>query len=271
MSAGTLLEVRETRARRFDPRVRLLWMFGLSIAVIATPTLAGLAAIGVIVALVWLLCGVLRPMLHFTVRAIPFAIFLAALSAISAVFGRYGLGAIIDQPRLVLPSAADWLDGTIKATRFLIMVSAAKFLFLTTDFAELSGGVRSFKRPWLGQRLNSLVEIAAFVLGFSFQSVPLMIDELNAVIEAERGRGIDVNAGSRIETVRAYLRMTPTVFLRCLTIGQFTVMALINYRFNPFAPRSMYREFRYRRHDWLATLAIVGCLAALLVYQGLRG
>lgn len=271
MSAGTLLDVRETRARRFDPRVRLLWMFALSVAVIAIPSLGGLALIGVLVALVWLLIGVLRPMLHFSVRTIPFAFFLAALAAITAVFGRHGLSAILDQPRLALPTTADWLDGAVKAVRFMIMVSAAKFLFLTTDFAELSGGVRSFKRPWLGQRLNSLVEVAAFVLGFSFQSVPLMIDELNAVIEAERGRGIDVNAGSRIETVRAYIRMTPTVFLRCLTIGQFTVMALINYRFNPFAPRGMYREFRFRRHDWLATFAILGCLVGLLVLTRLWG
>jgi energy-coupling factor transport system permease protein len=147
--------------------------------------------------------------------------------------------------------------------RFLVVVAGARLLFLTTDFAEMSGGVRSLQRPWLGRRLNAFLEIVAFVLAFSFQSVPLVANEFAAVVEAERGRGVDVDAGSVAARIGNYVRMLPVLFLRCLTVGQFTVMALINYHYDPFRPRTLYRQFRFTGADWAATAFLVASTLAI--------
>jgi energy-coupling factor transport system permease protein len=269
MSRITLLDVHESSIRRFDPRVRLAWIFGVSIAVIAFRSLFSFGWLLIGLLCIWASAGVLRIMLAFSARMLPLALFLALLSLATAFVERYGLRAVLTEPAVWVPGPLDLIDAAVKSLRFLIMVTAARFLFLTTDFAEITGGIRSLQRAWLGQRLNTFIELFAFVIGLSFQSVPLIVNEMAAVVEAERGRGVDVNAGNRIIQIRSYVRMAPTLIMRCISISQFTIMALINFRFNPFKPRTMYRHFAFGRNDWVAFALIIAIPLAISLLERL--
>lgn len=252
--------------RQLDPRVRLVWMLAMSILAMIWVRPEPLIILMITLIPVWALARLTKRMTTASIRLTPYLLFLLLLQLVPRfIFGRLSEPYLFRIWEMDL-SKAELMKGVVETLRFFIMLQSAQVLLQTTDFGELTAGIRQVV-PLKVEGVNRFMEVIAFLLGIAYQSVPLLAAEINTMVEVQRARGIDVMKGGRLQQVRKLVRMCVPLFIRSLELAKGSGLALLNYAFSPTQPRSVYRELRMQKSDWLA---MGGVTALLLVSMGVK-
>lgn len=246
--------------RRLDPRVRLLWMLIMSILAMLWVRPEPLIILILTLIPVWIAAKLAKQMTVSSIRLAPYLFFLLILQVIPRfIFGGLDETYLFRFWGMDL-SPDELMKGVVETIRFFVMLQSAQVLLQTTDFGELTAGIRQ-AIPLKVEGLNRFMEVLAFLLGIAYQSVPLLAAEINTMVEVQRARGVDVTKGNRLQQVRKLLRMGISLFVRSLELAKGSGLALLNYAYSPGQSRSVYRKLRMRRSDWVAA----GGLATLLL------
>jgi len=163
-------------------------------------------------------------------------------------------------------SMAEIEKGLAETLRFFIMLQSAQVLFQTTDFGELTTGIRQAV-PRGVKSVTRFTSIIAFILGLAYQSVPLLSSEMTAMVEVQRARGVDITKGGRRQQVKNLVRMATPLFVRTLELAKGSGLALLNYSFTPLGSRSTYHVLRLQRADLLTIVGISLCGTAAVVVK----
>lgn len=249
---------------QLDPRNRIMWMFLVSTIVITRGSIAEEILVVLSMFPVWVMGKRAKTMLEASLKMIPFMAFLYATQLVTTFLSQGGV------------NQGSFIKALGDVMKFYVMASSAIFLFETTDAAEISLAIRSFK---LGvKRLqairqskilrvlegwNKLVEVFAFIMGTSFQLVPMMKAEIQQVIMVQRARGAGIE-GNKIEQLRRLARITTPLFSRSLEMVKATIMALLNFCYSPLVPRTSFRFLKFTQKDWLALVLMLFTIAVLV-------
>lgn len=266
-----MIEILSARAidspfRRLDPRVRLLWMLTMSILTMIWVRPEPLILLILTLVPVWTMARLTRRMTLSSIHLVPYLLFLLLLQIVPRfIFGG------LDEVYLFRFWGMDLgvkelTKGVVETLRFFVMLQSAQLLLQTTDFGELTAGIRQ-TIPVKVEGLNRFMEVIAFLLGIAYQSIPLLSAEMNTMAEVQRARGIDVSRGDRLQQVRKLVRMGVPLFVRSLELAKGSGLALLNYAFDPLQPRSIYRQLKMRRPDWFAAGGTAGMLLVGVVIK----
>ena len=252
--------------RRLDPRARLLWMLVMSLLAMVWVRPEPLILVSLTLIPIWASAKLMRQMTISSIRLTPYLLFLLLLQIIPRfIFGG------LDEPYLFRFWGMDLgpeelMKGIVETMRFFIMLQSAQVLLQTTDFGELTAGIRQ-AIPLKAKGVEKFTEVITFLLGIAYQSVPLLAAEMNTIVEVQRARGIDVSKGSKLQQVKKLVRMGVPLFVRSLELAKGSGLALLNYAFSPTQLRSVYRQLKMQKVDWVAA---GGTLALLLVAVGIK-
>ena len=152
------------------------------------------------------------------------------------------------------------LIGTSSGLRFLFFIITTRLITLVTPVSDLLVAFVKLKLP---------VE-AAVSLGIAFASVPLMINQFQTVIEAQKSRGAKFEIRNPIKKMRAYVPIiVPSIYLTVLRgIDISRTIESKAFTYNP-SKRTFKRQLVLRRLDYAAIfvsfLAVV--LTTFMRYQ----
>jgi len=251
---------------RLDPRVRLFWMLAMSVLAMIWIRPEPLLLLICTFIPVWWAAKLTRQMMVSSICLIPYLLFLFLLQVIPRfIFGGLGEVYLLRFWGMDL-GPEELMKGVVETLRFFTMLQSAQVLLQTTDFGELTAGIRQAV-PIKVKSVDKFMEVIAFLLGIAYQSVPLLASEVNTMTEVQRARGIDVTRGGRIQQVKKLLRMAIPLFVRSLELAKGSGLALLNYAYSSGQSRSVYRKLRMRRSDWVA---VGGITMSLLVSMGVK-
>lgn len=258
--------------RRLDPRVRLMWMIGMSILAMIWSRPEPLIVLILTLIPVCTSARLTRRMTVSSIRLIPFLLFLLMLQIVPKfIFGGMSESYLFRIGEMDL-SVAELMKGVTETLRFFIMLQSAQVLLQTTDFGELTAGLRQII-PLRGVGLTRFMEVLAFLLGVAYQSVPLLSAEMQTIVEVQRARGVDVTRGGRLQQAKKLVRMGIPLFIRSLELAKGSGLALLNYAFSPSQTRSIYRKLTMQKSDWVVLgVGVCTVFAAVFVkslYPGL--
>ena len=111
---------------------------------------------------------------------------------------------------------------------------------------------------------------AAFAFATALRLVPTIMGTAGQVVEAQRSRGLDLEAGGPIRRLRTYFPLLGPIFLTTLRNADMLAMALESKGFRARPSRTFYRERRLVARDWGA-LALAGALLGFAVALRLAG
>jgi energy-coupling factor transport system permease protein len=159
-----------------------------------------------------------------------------------------------------------WLSITFGIGRGIKLAEllAASVLFLsTTKIEEFTYGL---------QRMNVPYRVS-FAISLSFRLVPLFIDSAVTIVDAQRLRGYDFDAGGPLERVRRYVPVVIPVFMGALRKANNMAMALEARGFGFTHEPTTYIEYPVGTRDRVAFAALIalGIFYFLLYYSGLGG
>lgn len=276
-------EQKDSLLHRLDPRVKLLWLFGVSVlsVVLGTPYLLVLLFVSTLP--FWF---ILRPSK-------------SRIKAMLIVFGSIVLSFILSQalfyywardPLLTLipPSfpllgpltggVYFYADGAVyglyQSFRFMTSLSAAMLVLATSHPGRLiTAFVRFFEIRLGGKnyRVGLPYEIA-FMLSSAVSFAPTMLEESDLILNAMQARGLELKGGVRTKTKALRYILVPLV-VNILRAGRKLAVAADTRGFRANRHRTYVNELGLKRNDYLflAYTVIFTAGGIYLSYTGFGG
>lgn len=240
---------------KLDPRVKVVWFAVLTILALAFRTLPVMIVIVSSLGLIWAVSGVHREMIQLLRKAIP----LLVIAFVTWVI----FGALTPTPGVVVlarwgPFRLEMVD-ILKSITVTIYILVTIGLFytvvLTTDFSELADGLTRMGIPYA----------VSFAISLMFQLIPILVNEVGSIANAQRSRGFELDKGGLVERSKRYTSIAFPLIIRSITLGQNMSIALHVYRFKVGGQRTSHRELVLRTRD-LCFLFCLVVFTALIVY-----
>ncbi len=276
-------EQKDTVMHRLDPRVKLVWVFGMSVLsmLFGSPSLLLIAFLST---------------LPFWVMVKPSA---AKIRAILFVFGTMVFGFMLTQSIFyywgdptnptftIIPAtfpvigyitggihfyAEGALYGLIQSLRFMTTVSAASVFVASTHPSELLVGLVRFTRiPFTNIRIGFPNEIA-FMVSSAVGFAPSMIEESMIIINAMRARGLEIKGGIRTK-IRALRHIFFPMVVGLLRKGRQIAIAADARAFRATKNRTFVDELQLGRGDYImltyiATFLVAGTYLSSIGFGG---
>jgi energy-coupling factor transport system permease protein len=244
---------------RLDPRVKIVGIIALVMALIATQSLTA-AWLGLALALA--LVALARVDLRFALRGLEPALpFLVLLAALQLVFG-WGAGSV------GCPSL--WSYGILNVTtcsaqavavllaRLLALVLLTSLLTFTSTLSELARGIEWLLRPL--QRVGVPADELAMVFTIALRFVPTLALETEKLLKAQAARGAHIRGGTNpIARTRQLMPILVPLFVNTLRRGEALTAAIEARGYVGGAGRTHYVRLRFERRDVVA-LGVLGAI-----------
>lgn len=252
-----------SKFQQLDPRVRIFWALLISILALLWTNPIPLFLVILTFIPVWLYSNQLKSSIISSLKLIPYLSFLFVLQlVIKFLFGQPQTDYLIQFQTMGI-SQSEIVKAGVETLRFFIMLQSAQLILKTTNFGELTSAIRQ-SIPDFGKKTYQIKEAFAFIIGTSYQSIPLLGKEINQIVEVQKARGVEVRQGNKIQQVKKISRLGMPLFIRCLELTKFSGLALLNFGFSTKSKRSIYRRLSLTKTDWL----ILGLLIFILVFAG---
>jgi len=276
-------EQKDTVIHRLDPRVKLVWVFGMSVLsmLFGSPSLLLVAFLST---------------LPFWALVKPSA---AKIRAILFIFGTMVFGFMLTQsifyywgdpanPTFTIVPATfpvigsvtggihvyaegAWY-GLIQSLRFMTTVSAASVFVASTHPSELLVGLVRFTRvPFTNIRIGFPNEIA-FMVSSAVGFAPSMIEESMIIINAMRARGLEIKGGIRTK-IRALQHIFFPMVVGLLRKGRQIAIAADARAFRATKNRTFVEELQlgpcdYIMLTYIAAFLVVGTYLSSIGFGG---
>jgi energy-coupling factor transport system permease protein len=164
---------------------------------------------------------------------------------------------------IIHPSVQSILFGLGKGMKVAALVLASVLFLSSTKVEELSVGLSHLGFPYR----------FGFTITLAFRLVPLFIDSALTVVDAQRLRGYDFDAGGPLERVRRYVPVIIPVFMGALRKANNMAMALEARGFGHTHRPTTFIDYPFVASDLVAFAVLIGIGAGyfMLYYTGLGG
>jgi energy-coupling factor transport system permease protein len=276
-------EQKDSLLHRLDPRVKLFWLFGVSVlsVVLGTPYLLVLLFVSTLP--FWF---ILKPSIS-RIKAIllVFGSIMLSFTLSQALFYYWAkdpLFTIISPSFLLLGPLTEgvyfYADGALyglyQSFRFMTGLSAAMLILATTHPSGLISGFARFFEIRVGgknYRIGLPYEIA-FMLSSAVSFAPSMLEECGIILNAMQARGLELKGGICRKAKTMKYILVPLV-VNILRAGRKLAVAADARGFRANRQRTYVNELRLKRNDYIFLLYTVLFTAAglYLSYVGFGG
>ncbi|NLT34898.1 MAG: energy-coupling factor transporter transmembrane protein EcfT [Gaiellales bacterium] len=233
-----------------DPRVKLAGSVLFVGGLFAAGGWRGLALLGLGMVAQTAVARV--PLVYLWRSTRPFLILLAFTWLVQAVtlpgeaIGRWG-------PFVVTREGVG--EGAFLAARLGLLVLSGTALLTATSPVALTDALSWYLAP-LG-RVGVPVWDLAIVLSLALRFVPTLMLEVDRLIRAQQGRGIQMTARHPLRLLRAVLPLVVPLFVLSFRQADVLANAMVSRCYRGGRGRTRYRQMRFQGRDALAAVAFV--------------
>ncbi|WP_418830139.1 energy-coupling factor transporter transmembrane component T family protein [Paraeggerthella sp.] len=239
---------------RMNPVAKLACALLVSVACFCTGNLVFLVAVLVFDLVLAASCGMLRPALGLAKAVFFFSLILAVIQVLTT-----STGAVV----LPLPWGYVGTDGLMAAlTTIVRLIAAAVPLFLVlyvTKLTDLSNAVVKVLRvPYR----------YAFTFTSTIHFIPVFMNDMKGIMEAQTARGVEFDAGGIVKKVRLMVPLCVPLLVSSVRKTNSSAIAAEVRGFNLRTVASGYKEYPFAGRD-AAALAVCAALVASALALGI--
>ena len=138
--------------------------------------------------------------------------------------------------------------------RFIVLVTSFSVFFITTSPDKLSLALEKARIPY---EFNF-----AFITAIRF--VPVLADEAQTIMDAQRSRGLELDKGNFLKRIRNYIPILLPLIINSIRRSLELAEAMESRAFGATEDRTNLYELSMTRTDWMALIVIVGFFAVAL-------
>ena len=249
----------ESFVHKCDPRTKLLFLIVYIVSVFLSQSFYAIGACALVFAVICIFSGVPFSSLLKSVKAV---IFLLVFMAVLNLFFYEGQTVLWEWKFIRITKEAIFFT-IFLAARLFLLVLGSSLLTLTTTPVALADGIESLLSPL--KLIKFPVHALALIMSIALRFIPILTDETQRIMNAQKARGADFDSGNIIDKAKALIPI-----LIPLLIAQFrraeelaTAMECRCYRGG--GGRTRMTVLRFTLRDFLAAGATIALCAGIIL------
>ena len=242
---------RDAFLNRLDPRSKFL--FFIVFTLITSFVCNGIPLLFLLVcfAVIWGKGKVGREMLGLAKKLKVLFIFIFVIWTLIGLFEQ-NPGPVIFRSGMFSLEWFDFYKSVVFILRIYLMIAGFFTVIITTNFSDIILGLRKWKVPY----------IIAFGTGMLFQIIPIIMNEFNAIMDAQRSRGLELDNCGKIQKMKNYVTMSFPLLFRVLNKGHSISLAMYYYNLDFKVKRTSYKNIQAGKSDVLFIISFLLIAAA---------
>ena len=231
---------------RLDPRVKLMGLLFLLIAVFMPAGIMGYILLGLVVAD----CVYMSKLkLSYIAKAMkPMMFMLVFLLFVNVLVIKTGnplcniLGIVI---------YSDAISQTLYiVVRLLLMISLTTILTATTKPLDLTLGIEQLLTPF--KKIGVPAHEIAMMISIALRFIPTLIEETQRIMKAQKSRGVDLEEGSMMEKIKSMISLIVPLFISAFQRADDLANAMEARGYVPDRERTRYNQLKMHANDYVA-------------------
>lgn len=258
MTIGRYLPLNSWMHKR-DPRIKLVSMVILIIAVFIDIGFLGYGIIGAILIVALLVSKVSFKMILKSMRAMLFMmIFLLVINTFVVKTGDLwiNIGFIEVYEGAILQTLYIFIRLVIMISITTILTVSTKPMDLTMAIEDLLGPLKVIKVP---------AHEIAMIISIALRFIPTLIDEANRIMKAQASRGVDFDEGSLKEKISSILALIIPLFASSFQRAEELADAMEARGYVPGEERTRYRVFKINSQDIMLLALSLSLLVGFII------
>lgn len=243
---------------RLDPRIKIVNMLLLMIAIFLPARFVGYGIIGFIAVSLVLLS---RLKFGFILKSLkPVMLMLMFLLVINVFVLRTGY-VVINVFGLLVYSDALFQTAYI-VVRLLLMIMITTLLTATTKPLDLTLGIEDLLAPF--KRFKVPAHEIAMMISIALRFIPTLIEESQRIMKAQASRGVDLSEGKINEKIVAILSLIVPLFVSSFQRAEELADAMEARGYSPTSIRTRYKQLKITMKDWISFVLVCLILASVV-------
>ena len=243
---------------RLDPRIKIVNMLLLMVAIFLPARFAGYGIIGIIAVSLVLLS---RLKFGFILKSLkPVMLMLVFLLVINVFVLRTGY-VVINLFGLLVYSDALFQTAYI-VVRLLLMIMITTLLTATTKPLDLTLGIEDLLAPF--KRFKVPAHEIAMMISIALRFIPTLIEESQRIMKAQASRGVDLSEGKINEKIVAILSLIVPLFVSSFQRAEELADAMEARGYSPTSIRTRYKQLKITMKDWISFVLVCLILASVV-------
>ena len=237
---------------RLDPRLKLVMVILYIVTIFFVVDYAMYGALFLFVLAVSLIAKVPLSVLLRTVRTI---VILVLITAVINLFFTQGEELWVSWKFIHIYK--EGVERAIKlALRLILLMLFPSLLTLTTTPMELTDAIESLLSPL--KLIKVPVHAIALIMSIALRMIPILMEETNKIILAQKARGADFDTGGILKKAKAMIPVLVPLFVGAFRRADELALAMDARCYSSVAKRTKYKVMRFALRDLVAA---VFCLA----------
>ena len=211
-----------------------------------------------------------RLKLCLTVFRTPFKLYLKSLkpilfivvfTAVLNVF--YGAGEPLWQWGFLKITKAGLLNSAFVSIRIVTLILASSVLTFTTSPTQLTDAIERLLKPLA--KLRVPVHEFAMMMTIALRFVPLLLEETDKIMSAQKARGADMESGGLVQRIKALVPVLIPLFISAFRRAFDLATAMESRCYHGGEGRTKMKVLRFGHEDWLILASAALALGAFIV------
>lgn len=244
-----------------DPRAKLVLVIAYIVAIFLASNFYALAAVTL-----FLVIAVIFSRVPFgrVLRSVKMILFVIIFTAILNLFF-YSAGEdahMIWEWKFLSLSWESVINMIFLAMRLFLLVMGTSILTLTTTPVALTDGIESLLTPlkWIKFPVHELALIMSIALRF----IPILIDETNRIIAAQKARGANFEKGGLISRAKAMIPVLIPLLVSAFRRAEDLGDAMDARCYSGAKGRTKYKKLTFTWRDLIGILLVAGLITGIV-------
>ncbi|MFA5449396.1 MAG: energy-coupling factor transporter transmembrane component T [Clostridia bacterium] len=243
---------------KLDPRAKLIFVTAYITAVFLVKSLYSYIPIGIFLIATVLVSRIPLKSILKSLRAILFiVIFTAALNVFFNTDGN-----VLVSWWVIKITDGGLLFALRMALRLVLLVIGTTLLTLTTTPMNITDGMESLMKPL--KVVKFPVHDIALIMSIALRFIPILMEEVDKIIMAQKARGAAFDSGGLIKRARALLPVLIPLFVSAFRRADELALALDARCYNATPKRTKLKELKFTSRDLVAAVFIVMLIVAVV-------
>ena len=244
-----------------DPRAKILFLIVYIVAVFLGKNFYALGACAFVFVLVAAFSGVPFKSLLRSVKAVLFL--LVFMTVLNLLF--YKGETILWQWKFIKISKEAIYYTIFLAVRLFLLVLGSSLLTLTTTPVSLADGIESLLSPL--KLIRFPVHELALIMSIALRFIPILTDETQRIMNAQKARGADFESGGLVGRVKAIIPILIPLLISAFRRADELGDAMDARCYSGSKVRTKYKKLTFSWRDYLALLSCAALLAGVILLR----
>lgn len=235
----------ESVIHRLDPRVKLL---GTVLFVISVFLIKSIPAFIIVTAVMAAVIGLSKVPLSFMLKGLKAIFIIIMLTFFFSLF--LTPGEILFELGFLKGTKEGLMTGIYMVMRLSYLIIGSSLMTLTTTPNQLTDGLE--KGLGCLNRIHVPVHEVAMMMSIALRFIPLLMEEMDKIMKAQKARGADFESGNIIQRAKGLVPLLVPLFIAAIRRANDLAMAMEARCYNGGEGRTKMKPLRYGKNDRLA-------------------